>query len=86
VIVLGIFCTGITFYLSYRLIADEGATNAATVGYLLPVVSVALGVIVLNEELNPRTIAGMVVVLTGVGMTRARKRLPVVTAKPVAIE
>jgi hypothetical protein len=36
------FCTAITFYLTFRAIADEGATNAATVGYLLPVVSVRL--------------------------------------------
>jgi len=71
VVILGIFSTGITFYLTFRIIADEGATNAATVGYLLPVVSVALGAIVLNEELNFRVIAGMVVVLVGVGMTRS---------------
>lgn len=88
VVVLGIFCTGFTFYLSYRLIADEGATNAATVGYLLPVVSVALGAIVLNEALNLRVVAGMVVVLVGVGMTRwstpeavRRRRTPPVRAR-----
>lgn len=74
VAVLGIFCTGITFYLNYRLIADGGATNAATVGYLLPVVSVVLGAIVLGEDLSLRVVAGMVVVLAGVGMTRKRRR------------
>ncbi|MCX4821131.1 DMT family transporter [Streptomyces sp. NBC_01142] len=76
VVILGIFGTGITFALHYRLIADEGATNAATVGYLLPVVSVALGAIVLNEEITFRIVAGMVVVLAGVGMTQWRKRTP----------
>ncbi|MEU0566980.1 DMT family transporter [Nonomuraea sp. NPDC005983] len=70
VVVLGIFSTGLTFYLNYRLIADEGATSAATVGYLLPVVSVALGALVLHEELGLRVIAGMAVVLVGVGLTR----------------
>ncbi|MER6950202.1 DMT family transporter [Nonomuraea sp. NPDC000554] len=74
VAVLGIFSTGLTFYLNYRLIADEGATSAATVGYLLPVVSVALGAIVLHEELGLRVIAGMAVVLVGVGMTRWRRQ------------
>ncbi|WP_152771451.1 DMT family transporter [Streptomyces spongiae] len=76
VAVLGIFSTGFTFYLSYRLIADEGATSAATVGYLLPVVSVALGAIVLDEELGARVIAGAAVVLAGVAATRWRKRPP----------
>ena len=70
VVVLGIFTTGITFHLTYRIIADEGATNAATVGYLLPVVSVGLGAVVLGEPLSLRIAAGMLVVLVGVGLTR----------------
>ncbi|MFD5079347.1 DMT family transporter [Streptomyces sp. NPDC058371] len=69
---LGILGTGITFYLNYRLIADEGPTSAATVGYLLPVVSVALGAVVLHEEIGPRVVAGMAVVLAGVALTRTR--------------
>jgi drug/metabolite transporter (DMT)-like permease len=72
VVILGVFATGATFYLNFRLIADEGPTTTATVGYLLPVVSVALGAIVLHEQLNVRIIAGMVVVLVGVGLTRGR--------------
>lgn len=70
VVILGIFGTGFTFALNYRLIADEGPTTAATVGYLLPVVSVLLGAIVLDEPLSIRVIAGMLVVLLGVGLTR----------------
>jgi len=72
VAILGIFGTGLTFYLSYRLIADEGPTSAATVGYLLPVVSVALGAIFLDEELSLRVVVGMLVVLGGVALTRWR--------------
>ncbi|MCM0673327.1 DMT family transporter [Micromonospora phytophila] len=74
VVILGIVATGITFHLTYRIIAAEGATNAATVGYLLPVVSVALGAVVLDEGFNLRIATGMVVVLAGVGLTRRRKR------------
>lgn len=70
VAVLGVFGTGVTFYLSYRLIADEGPTSAATVGYLLPVVSVALGALVLDERLGARVLAGMAVVLLAVSLTR----------------
>lgn len=78
VIVLGIFGTGITFHLNSRLIADEGPTAAATVGYLLPVVSVGLGALVLDEQLSARVVTGMAVVLIGVGLTRTRQ--PEVTA------
>ncbi|MCW6006194.1 DMT family transporter [Micromonospora sp. CPCC 205371] len=77
VVILGVVATGATFHLTYRIIAAEGATNAATVGYLLPVVSVALGAIALGESLNLRIAAGMVVVLVGVALTR-RGRAPLI--------
>jgi drug/metabolite transporter (DMT)-like permease len=67
---LGVLGTGVTFYLNYRLIADEGATTAATVGYLLPVVSVALGALLLGEQVGIRVLVGMAIVLTGVALTR----------------
>ncbi|MFP8904947.1 DMT family transporter [Streptomyces atacamensis] len=69
-VVLGVLCTAVTFHLTYRIINDEGATNAAVVGYLLPVVSVLLGAVVLDERLSLRVVLGMAVVLVGVGMTR----------------
>jgi drug/metabolite transporter (DMT)-like permease len=64
------------------MIAAEGATNAATVGYLLPVVSVALGAIVLGEPLSLRIVAGMAAVLTGVALTRHVKKAEKVVAPP----
>ncbi|WP_329339884.1 DMT family transporter [Streptomyces sp. NBC_00663] len=69
---LGVLGTGVTFYLNYRLIADEGPTTAATVGYLLPVVSVALGALLLDEQVGLRVLTGMAVVLVGVAMTRPK--------------
>ncbi|MFD9246272.1 DMT family transporter [Streptomyces sp. NPDC059556] len=74
VVVLGVLATGLTFHLNYRMIAEEGPTAAATVGYLLPVVSVALGALILDEPLTVRVVAGMAVVLVGVGLTRTRTR------------
>ncbi|MFE6509883.1 DMT family transporter [Nocardioides sp. NPDC057767] len=70
--ILGTVATGATFHLTYRIIAAEGATNAAAVGYLLPVVSVGLGAILLGEELSARIVLGMTVVLAGVALTRRR--------------
>ncbi|MFF1611889.1 DMT family transporter [Amycolatopsis sp. NPDC058278] len=88
VTILGVFGTGITFYLNYRLIADEGPTAAATVGYLLPVVSVALGALFLGEPLTPRVLGGMAVVLVAVGLTRwqpqARANCPASSAGGLA--
>ncbi|MFC0626330.1 DMT family transporter [Kribbella deserti] len=76
IVVLGVVATATTFHLTYRIIAAEGATNAATVGYLLPVVSVALGSVVLGEQLGSRVVAGMLVVLLGVALTRHAKPTP----------
>ncbi|WP_236796745.1 DMT family transporter [Amycolatopsis sp. GM8] len=73
VVLLGVFSTGIAFALNYRLLATESAVAVSTVGYLIPVVSVILGAVVLHEELNPRVLAGMVVVLAGVALTRLRR-------------
>jgi drug/metabolite transporter (DMT)-like permease len=80
VVVLGVFGTGVAFIINYRLIEDEGPTNATTVGYLLPVVSVLLGAAFLGEALNARVVAGMVVVLFGIALTRRR---PVTAVAPV---
>ncbi|MFI6434066.1 DMT family transporter [Streptomyces sp. NPDC050759] len=69
---LGVLGTGVTFYLNYRLIADEGPVTAATVGYLLPVVSVTLGAVLLDERVGLRVLIGMAIVLTGVALTRPK--------------
>jgi drug/metabolite transporter (DMT)-like permease len=91
VAILGIFGTGFAFALNYRIITDEGPTTAATVGYLLPVVSVLLGALFMDEVLTLPVIAGMVVVLGGVALTRVRRRqveppapVPITSTVPAA--
>jgi drug/metabolite transporter (DMT)-like permease len=81
VIVLGVLGTGIAYILNYQLIADDGPTVASTVTYLIPVVAILFGLAVLGESLNLRVLAGMVVVLAGVGLVR-RTRPPVPVAVP----
>ncbi len=83
VLVLGIGSTGFAFALNYQLLASEGAVAASVVGYLLPVVSVLLGAVFLGEPLNLRVIAGMLVVLGGVALTRLQKA-PAPEARPLA--
>ncbi|MFL6078025.1 MAG: DMT family transporter [Mycobacteriales bacterium] len=68
--VLGLLGTGIAYLLNYRLITDDGPTLASTVTYLIPVMAVLFGAAVLGESLNGRELAGMVVVLAGVGLVR----------------
>jgi drug/metabolite transporter (DMT)-like permease len=72
VIVLGVLGTGIAYVLNYRLIADEGATAASTVTYLLPIVAVILGVLILSEPLSWNLALGGVVILVGVGLSEGQ--------------
>lgn len=74
--VLGVLGTGFAFAMHYRIIADEGATTASTVTYLMPVVSVLLGYLVLNEQIGLRVVFGMAVVLAGVALSRRRGTPP----------
>ncbi|MDF3299280.1 DMT family transporter [Streptomyces tropicalis] len=80
VTVLGVFSTGLTFSLGCRLIADEGATGTATVGYLLPVVPVSRGSTVLDEPVGARVTVGAAVFLAGVAAARWRQRPPAPSA------
>ena len=68
--VLGIIGTGIAYVLNYQIITSEGATVASTVTYLLPVVAIVLGVLVLGESVTTVVLAGVVLVLAGVALTR----------------
>jgi len=72
VVVLGIIGTGFAYVLNYQIITSEGATVASTVTYLVPVVAIALGVLVLGESITMITLAGIALVLAGVGLTRRR--------------
>jgi len=71
VVMLGLVCTALTFTIAYRMLAAEGATRTAVVGYLIPVVAVVLGAVVLDETVGLTAIAGMAVILVGVGLTRS---------------
>jgi drug/metabolite transporter (DMT)-like permease len=74
VLALGVLGTGIAYILNYRLIADEGATSASTVTYLLPVVAVVLGMVVLGEPIAWTLFAGTALILLGIAVSEGRLR------------
>ncbi|EAX1138053.1 EamA family transporter, partial [Salmonella enterica] len=51
VLVLGVVGTGLAYMLQFDVVRGAGATVSTTVTYLIPVVSVVLGVLVLGEHL-----------------------------------
>jgi drug/metabolite transporter (DMT)-like permease len=63
---LGALGTGLAYILNYTIVRAAGATTAATVTYLIPVVSTALGVIVLAESVTWNEPLGAAVALGAV--------------------
>jgi drug/metabolite transporter (DMT)-like permease len=69
VLVLGIAGTGAAYVVNYQLIADEGATAASVVTYLIPVVAVVLGAAFLAEPVTATLALGAITILAGVALS-----------------
>jgi drug/metabolite transporter (DMT)-like permease len=83
VVLLGTLGTGVAYAINFRLIQDEGATNASTVTYLLPVVAVVLGALFLAERITANVVIGTLVVFVGIALAQQRLRLPGRGGRPV---
>jgi drug/metabolite transporter (DMT)-like permease len=58
--------TALAYVLYFRILATAGATNLALVTFLIPISAILLGVAFLGESLQPRELAGML--LIGLGL------------------
>ncbi|MEA2421096.1 MAG: hypothetical protein QOF55_195 [Thermoleophilaceae bacterium] len=66
---LGVLGTGFAYILNYAIVRLAGATTASTVTYLVPIVSTALGILVLGERLSWNQPVGAAVVLASVAFS-----------------
>lgn len=66
VIALAIGCTAFAYLLYFQLITNAGATQAATVTFLIPVFSLFFGKMMLNEPINAGLIIGLITILLSV--------------------
>ncbi len=69
---LGAVGTGLAYIVFFRLLTTWGATRASLVAYLMPVVSVALGIIVLGETIDATFLMGALLALTGIWIANRR--------------
>jgi drug/metabolite transporter (DMT)-like permease len=75
VLVLGILGTGIAMSFQYDVVRAAGPTVGSSVTYLIPMVSVALGVVVLGERLQwPQLVGAAVILGAAVLIGRSGKR------------
>ena len=63
---LALLSTALAYVLYFRILAAAGATNLLLVTFLIPVTSILLGAVFLQERLEPRHFAGMA--LIGLGL------------------
>jgi len=61
---------GYIFY--FRILATAGATNLLLVTFLMPVIAILLGTALLDEHLEPKHFAGMVLIGTGLAVIDGR--------------
>ncbi|MGL5864816.1 MAG: DMT family transporter [Dermatophilaceae bacterium] len=76
IIALGALGTGLAYVWNTAVVNSWGATNAATVTYLTPVVGVALGALALGERISWHEPVGALVVICGIAITQERLHLP----------
>ncbi len=73
---LGVLGTGIAYLFYFRLIRNVGPTRTSMVTYLLPCTALIYGVVLLNEPATANIVAGLALVLVGIGLTLGMIRLP----------
>jgi drug/metabolite transporter (DMT)-like permease len=72
-ILLGVLCTGIAYFIYFRLIYRVGASRAVTVTYLVPLFGVVWAWIVLGEPLTPSMAIAGALILGGVALSQQRR-------------
>jgi drug/metabolite transporter (DMT)-like permease len=72
IVALAVFSTALGYLIYFRILARAGATNLLLVTFLIPVSAILLGVGVLGEALEPRQLAGMVVIGLGLAAIDGR--------------
>lgn len=72
-VLLGVLCTGVAYFIYFRLIYRIGAPRAATVTYLVPLFGVVWAWIVLGEPLTLSMAIAGALILGGVALSQQRK-------------
>jgi drug/metabolite transporter (DMT)-like permease len=72
-VLLGVLCTGVAYFIYFRLIYRIGAPRASTVTYLVPLFGVVWAWIVLGEPLTLSMAIAGALILGGVALSQQRK-------------
>ncbi|MFT6658436.1 DMT family transporter [Maritalea sp.] len=63
---IGLVASSFTFLVVYRILGRVGATNMSTSTFIAPISAIFLGYIVLNEQIQPVHMFGMLTIFVGI--------------------
>lgn len=72
IIGLAVISTALAYRLYFRILSTAGATNISLVTFLVPISATILGVLFLDEHLEPRHFGGMVMIALGLASVDGR--------------
>jgi drug/metabolite transporter (DMT)-like permease len=72
---LGVFGSSLAYLAFFRLLGRWGAQRTSLVAYQLPVWGIILGVLVLNEQVPPSLLTGLVLIIAGIALVNAKREL-----------
>lgn len=72
VVVLGLVNTFIAYIIFYGILRELGAARTSMVTYIVPGIGLALGAIVLHEQVDWRLIAGALLIFAGIAIVNLR--------------
>jgi drug/metabolite transporter (DMT)-like permease len=85
ILALGVVGTGIAYWINFGALASVGATATSLVTYMIPPIAVVVGWVVLDEEITPRLLVGLVIIVASVAVVRARPRRKRAPAEAAAV-
>mgnify|MGYP001793708285 FL=1 len=72
VVGLGVFSTAIAYIVYFRLLAEMGVVNTSLVSFLVPLSTLFMSLIFLQERLDPAAVLGMCLILSGLAVLDGR--------------
>ena len=69
---LALLSTALAYIIYFRILSTAGATNLLLVTFLIPVTAIFLGISILGEHLEPRHLAGMILIGGGLAAIDGR--------------
>jgi drug/metabolite transporter (DMT)-like permease len=68
ILCLGLLCSGVAYFLYYRLLVDVGPTKALMVTFLIPAFGMLWGFVFLSEHVTVAMIAGCALIVAGTAL------------------